>query len=132
MQAQRRRDTMPELKLRRALHRRGHRYRVDRAIVPGEPRRRADIVFVRARVAVFVDGCYWHGCAEHEARQSKANAWYWPAKIARNRERDSDSNARLVANGWLVVRVWEHETVEAGVERVEAALAASRATKSSK
>lgn len=76
---------------------------------------------------MFVDGCYWHGCTEHETRQSKSNGWNWPAKIARNRERDSDSNARLVAAGWLVVRVWEHEPVDTAVERVEAALAASSA-----
>ena len=111
MQLQRERDTVPELALRRELHRRGRRYRVDVPIVPGT-RRRADIVFGRARVAVFVDGCFWHGCPEHGQRAHHVNGWYWPEKIAGNRRRDADTDARLRAAGWAVVRVWEHQDPE--------------------
>jgi len=111
MQLQRGRDTVPELALRRELHRRGRRYRVDVPIVPGT-RRRVDIVFGRARVAVFVDGCFWHGCPEHGQRAHDVNGWYWPEKIAGNRRRDADTDARLRAAGWAVVRVWEHDDPE--------------------
>ena len=108
MQLQRERDTAPELALRRELHRRGRRYRVDVPIVPGT-RRRVDLVFGRARVAVFVDGCFWHGCPEHGQRAHGVNGWYWPEKIAGNRRRDADTDDRLRAAGWAVVRVWEHD-----------------------
>jgi DNA mismatch endonuclease, patch repair protein len=107
MQANKRRDTMPELAVRRLVHQKGLRYRVDEEPVRGL-RRRADLVFRRARVAVFVDGCYWHGCVDH-AKTPRTNASYWSAKIARNRERDADTNARLVEAGWLPVRFWEHD-----------------------
>src|SRR6202011_2638685 len=93
--------------LRRCLHRRGLRYRVDVRPVASICRR-ADIVFVRARVAVFVDGCFWHGCPVH-SRQSKTNAAWWDQKIATNQRRDRDTDARLAQAGWLVVRVWEHD-----------------------
>lgn len=108
MQLQRTRDTAPEMALRRILHSMGLRYRVDRAPLPGL-RRRADIVFGPAKVAVFVDGCFWHGCPEHGRRGTQANPAYWSAKIARNRERDADTDARLAEAGWTVVRAWEHE-----------------------
>jgi DNA mismatch endonuclease (patch repair protein) len=108
MQLQRERDTAPEMALRRELHGRGLRYRVDLAAVPGT-RRRIDIAFSRRRIAVFVDGCFWHGCPEHGRRQHKINGWYWPAKIAGNKERDADTGRRLVAAGWTVVRIWEHD-----------------------
>jgi DNA mismatch endonuclease (patch repair protein) len=108
MQLQRERDTAPELALRRELHRSGLRYRLDQLIVPGT-RRRVDIVFAKARVAVFVDGCFWHGCPTHGRRTHEINGWYWPRKIAGNRQRDADTDARLRAAGWTVVRVWEHE-----------------------
>lgn len=107
MQRQRRRDTKPEMELRRELHRLGLRYRVDHPIVPSV-RRRADVAFVRARVAVFVDGCFWHSCPLH-ATQPKSNAEWWTSKLAANRERDHDTDARLVAAGWTSVRIWEHE-----------------------
>jgi DNA mismatch endonuclease (patch repair protein) len=112
MSVQRRVDTGPELALRRALHAFGLRYRVHTAPVPGL-RRKADLVFRSARVAVFVDGCFWHGCPEHGRRQHLVNSWYWPGKIARNRQRDEDTDRALGAAGWLVVRVWEHE-IDAG------------------
>jgi DNA mismatch endonuclease, patch repair protein len=121
MQAQRERDTGPELSLRRALHARGHRYRVDVRPIP-DFRRKADVVFTRAKVAVFVDGCFWHGCPEHGRREHAVNGWYWPAKIERNRRRDVETTAKLEAAGWSVVRVWEHVTVDEAIENVEAAL----------
>lgn len=108
MQQQRTRDTAPELAVRRRLHAMGLRYRVDAVPLPGL-RRRADLVFGPARVAVFIDGCFWHGCAEHGNPRPASNGWYWPAKIAGNRERDQDTDRRLADAGWLVVRVWEHE-----------------------
>lgn len=108
MSAQRREGTEPELAFRRALHALGLRYRLHKAPLPGL-RRKADIVFGPARVAVFVDGCFWHGCPEHGRRAHHVNAWYWPEKIARNRERDQETGELLSGAGWLVVRVWEHE-----------------------
>jgi DNA mismatch endonuclease, patch repair protein len=107
MQLQRTRDTAPELALRQALHALGLRYRVDRAPIPGSLRR-ADIVFTRQRVAVYVDGCFWHGCPEHGTR-SKSNTAWWEEKVARVRARDSDTDRALAQAGWLVLRVWEHE-----------------------
>ncbi len=121
MQAQRSRDTAPELAVRRALHRLGYRYRVHERPLPALART-ADIVFRRARVAVFVDGCFWHCCPEHGRRVPTPNSWYWPAKLARNQARDLDTNAQLEAAGWQVVRLWEHLAVEEMVEAVERAL----------
>jgi DNA mismatch endonuclease (patch repair protein) len=118
MQLQRERDTMPELRLRRELHRRGLRYRLDQPIVPGTRRRRVDIVFPKAKVAVFVDGCFWHGCPEHGVRRHEINGWYWPDKIAGNRERDAETDQRLRAAGWTVVRIWEHEDLVQATARV--------------
>jgi DNA mismatch endonuclease (patch repair protein) len=121
---QRTRDTAPEIALRRRLHSMGHRYRVDTAPLAAL-RRRADIVFTRARVAVFVDGCFWHGCPDCDLRP-KANAAWWHEKLGRNRERDADTDYRLARAGWAVVRVWEHEDVESAAARVSEAVAASR------
>jgi len=112
-----RRDTAPELALRRALHRRGLRYRVHRRPLP-DLARQADIVFTRAKVAVFVDGCFWHGCPEHGRRQHHTNGWYWPKKIEANKNRDRDTDARLVAVGWVPLRVWEHEDPQEAADRV--------------
>lgn len=124
MRAVRRRDTAPEVALRTLLHARGMRYLVDRAPVVGM-RRRADLVFPRARVAVFVDGCFWHGCPEH-ATMPKSNAEWWAAKLAANVARDRDTDERLVAAGWSVVRVWSHEVPDEAAERVAGAVAATR------
>lgn len=124
MQANRSRDTKPELDVRRALHRLGLRYRVAIAPEPGL-RRRADIVFTRARVAVFIDGCFWHGCPEHGRSAFNYNAEYWSAKIAANVARDADTNARLEQAGWHVLRYWEHEDVKdivAGIRQTVLAL----------
>jgi DNA mismatch endonuclease (patch repair protein) len=119
MQRAPRRETTPELRLRRELHRRGLRYRVNMRIVPGTGRRTVDIVFPRAHVAVFVDGCFWHGCRDH-GRRPQSNEWYWSPKIERNMVRDRDTTARLEAAGWAVVRVWEHEDPTEAAERVRA------------
>jgi len=115
------RDTAPELALRRELHRLGLRYRVDVAPAPSRSRRRADVVFSRQRIAVFVDGCFWHGCQEHGVRPS-ANAEYWRAKLRRNVERDRETDALLAAAGWRVIRVWEHEQATVAAARVSEAV----------
>lgn len=120
MARQRRAGTAPETALRTELHRRGLRYFVDRAPLPGL-RRRADLVFPRRKVAVYVDGCFWHCCPEH-ATYPKNNAEWWAEKLAGNVARDRDTDARLAAAGWLVVRVWEHEDSVAAADRVQSAL----------
>lgn len=97
------RDTKPELTLRRALFRRGLRFRV-RMRLKGKP----DIVFTRAKLAVFVDGCFWHGCPEH-GTSPKSNSVYWIGKLARNRERDAEVATMLAAQGWHVIRYWDHD-----------------------
>ena len=120
MSRQRRRDTAPEVALRRELHKLGLRYFVDRAPVPGL-RRRADVVFPRKRVAVYVDGCFWHRCPLH-ATHPKNNAQWWADKLAGNVARDRDTDARLHAAGWRVVRIWEHEIPLEAAARVAATL----------
>lgn len=124
MQVQRTRDTAPELAVRRLLHGAGLRYRIDRAPVPGL-RRRADIVFGPSRVAVYVDGCFWHGCPEHGS-YPESNAEWWRHKLEANRARDADTDRRLAAHGWLVLRVWEHEDPQAAAVRVLAGVAERR------
>ncbi len=121
---QRRRDTAPEIALRRELHRRGARFYVDCAPIRGL-RRRADLVFPRRRVAVYVDGCFWHRCPEH-ATDPKNNAQWWADKLAGNVVRDRDTDTRLSAAGWMVVRVWEHESPVTAADKVQAALADPR------
>jgi len=116
---QRARDTAPELALRRLLHARGLRYRVDVAPLPGL-RRRADVVFTRARLAVFVDGCFWHRCPLH-GTSPRSNAGWWRDKLDRNVQRDRDTDRALSEAGWQVLRVWEHEQPETAAERVHAA-----------
>jgi DNA mismatch endonuclease (patch repair protein) len=125
MQRQRVRDTAPELALRRLLHARGLRYRVDTAPLPGM-RRRADLVFRPSRVAVFVDGCFWHGCPQHGSRATHANPSYWSAKVANNQQRDRETDARLSAKGWLSLRIWEHEPPAEAAERVARAVTVRR------
>ncbi|OFE08228.1 very short patch repair endonuclease [Rhodococcus sp. 1139] len=120
MSAQRRRDTKPEIALRRELHRRGLRYFVDRAPIKGV-RRRADLVFPRRKVAVFVDGCFWHSCPQH-ATFPKNNAQWWTDKLAANVVRDRDTDARLAEQGWTVIRIWEHKDPLVAAERVQKAL----------
>jgi DNA mismatch endonuclease (patch repair protein) len=124
MQATRGRDTAPELALRRELHRRGLRYRVDAQILPNL-RRRADLVFRRVRVAVFVDGCFWHGCPQH-ATTAKANAAFWAEKIITNQARDRDTDRRLQEAGWTVVRIWEHDDPQRAATQIQATIEAAR------
>ena len=119
MVANKRRDTKPELALRSMLHSRGLRFRVDCSPLKGV-RSRADIVFSKAKIAVFVDGCFWHGCPEHFI-MPKTNAEYWSAKICRNAARDAAVNQTLADDGWTVIRVWEHEDASAAADRIEAA-----------
>ena len=119
MAGNRGRDTKPEIALRKALHARGLRYRVDVA-AERDVRSRPDVVFRRSRVAVFVDGCFWHGCPEHGTMPA-ANRDYWAAKLARNAERDARVDALLAARGWTVVRVWEHEEPDEAARRIESA-----------
>ncbi|WP_285506122.1 very short patch repair endonuclease [Streptomyces sp. NBRC 13847] len=116
MSAQRSRDTVPELALRRALHALGFRYRVDLPL-PGMRRRRSDLTFVRWRTAVFVQGCFWHACPEHLHAPMHNGDW-WREKLEGNVRRDADTDARLVRLGWVPLRIWEHETVDAAVGRV--------------
>lgn len=108
MKSNRRRDTRPELAVRRLVHAAGLRYRVDFAPMPGSRRLKADLVFTRARVAVFVDGCFWHGCPLHHT-VAKRNAKFWAEKVAANRARDERVNSALCEAGWTVLRFWEHE-----------------------
>jgi DNA mismatch endonuclease (patch repair protein) len=110
MKAVKPRDTVPEKALRQELYKKGLRYRVDARLIK-DMNRRADIVFRSVKVAVFVDGCFWHGCPKH-GTQAKANAEFWKNKIKRNQERDAETNKLLKKAGWKVVRVWEHENPE--------------------
>lgn len=121
MSKQRVHDTGPELQLRRELHRRGLRFRVNRPL-EGMPRRRADITFSGARVVVFVDGCFWHSCPEHGV-VPKSNREWWQSKLRENVSRDAETGQRLKEAGWTVIRVWEHEDVDAAVERIASVLA---------
>ncbi|WP_093878825.1 very short patch repair endonuclease [Streptomyces sp. TLI_105] len=124
MSRQRSRDTGVEKALRSALHAAGLRYRIHKRPVKGL-RREADIVFGPAKVAVFVDGCYWHGCPEH-ATWPKRNSKFWREKIEKNRARDANTDARLREAGWLSVRIWEHESADLAAPRVAAIVAERR------
>src|SRR5215831_143496 len=116
MRGNRSRDTRPELAVRSAVHRLGLRYRVSARPLK-HVRRSADLVFATAQVAVFVDGCFWHGCPEHYV-PSISNRAYWADKISRNRARDSDTDRLLLEAGWLPIRVWAHEDPGRVAERV--------------
>ncbi|MDC2947011.1 very short patch repair endonuclease [Streptomyces heilongjiangensis] len=118
------RDTVPELAVRRLLHAAGLRYRVN-VPVPGMPRRTIDITFGKARIAVFMDGCFWHGCPEH-ATQPKANAEWWRTKLDKNVTRDRETTEFLRSAGWTVLRFWEHESPEEVARRITEAVAAKR------
>lgn len=124
LKRQPRRDTKPELELRRRLFSLGYRYRVNYP-TPMNSRRTIDIAFTRAKVAIFVDGCFWHGCPSHFV-PPKNNSEWWAEKIARNKMRDSDTREELVAAGWVVVSVWEHEGIVRASEEVERALESRR------
>ena len=122
----RRRDTGPEVDLRRALHRRGLRYRLDVSPLAGL-RSRADVVFGAARVAVYVDGCFWHGCPIH-GNLPKNNREWWLAKLRGNAERDARTVEQLTAAGWECVRVWEHDDPEEAATRIEQLVRERRAS----
>lgn len=119
MQATRQRDTPGELALRRALRALGLRYRVEVSL-PGT-RRRADVAFVGAKVAVFIDGCFWHGCPKH-GTWPKANAAWWRSKIEGNRLRDRDTDSLLRRAGWKVLRFWEHADAARAARRISLVL----------
>ncbi|MFJ2934033.1 very short patch repair endonuclease [Streptomyces sp. NPDC087219] len=130
MQAIRSRDTKPEQQVRRLIHAQGLRYRVAAKPLP-DLRRTADIIFRPVKVAVFIDGCYWHGCPEHYVAP-RTNPGYWSDKVARNMARDSDTNQRLEEAGWTVLRFWEHESPEECAMRITAEVAKHRALARSK
>ncbi len=128
MRANRRTDTKPELALRRALHRLGYRYRKDYRLDLESGRRvRPDIAFTARKVAVFVDGCFWHACPEHGSKP-RANEWYWGPKLIRNVERDRVTDAALILAGWTVIRLWEHVPLDEAVATVVTALSTTSAT----
>lgn len=107
MSKQSSRDTAPEVAVRKILHAAGLRYRVN-VRVPDMPRRTIDIVFPKAKIAIFLDGCFWHGCPKH-ATHPKANAEWWRNKLDRNIRRDIETTEHLTSTGWTVLRFWEHE-----------------------
>jgi DNA mismatch endonuclease, patch repair protein len=106
--------TNPEMRLRRELHRRGLRYRVNHPSLPGRP----DIAFTKVRLAVFVDGCFWHMCPQHST-MPKNNAEWWAQKLQRNVARDREKDAQLMGLGWSVLHAWEHENPEAVADTIE-------------
>lgn len=120
MQGNRSRDTKPELAVRRILHAKGLRYRVSHRPVPGL-KRTADVVFTRLKVAVFIDGCFWHGCPTHY-RAPRSNTPYWEAKLQRNQSRDAEISENLRAAGWTELRFWSHEDPLEIAERVHQAI----------
>jgi DNA mismatch endonuclease, patch repair protein len=121
MRGNRKRDTRPELAVRSALHRRGLRFRVQRRVAAGGVVVRPDIVFGREKTAVFVDGCFWHGCPKH-GTTPRSNTWYWAPKLERNIRRDRFVDRELQLAGWFVIRVWEHDGPSSAVAKVVAAL----------
>ncbi|MGW3403641.1 very short patch repair endonuclease [Streptomyces zhihengii] len=129
MQAIRSRDTKPEQLIRRLVHAQGLRYRVAAKPLP-DLRRTADMVFRPARVAVFIDGCYWHGCPRHYV-SPKTNPGYWSAKVAGNVARDRDTDQRLMNAGWTVLRFWEHESADECAAQIIATVMRNRGAEQS-
>lgn len=119
MRANRRRDTKPEQALRSALHAQGLRFRKDLPTRAGDRLIRPDVVFPRQRIAVFLDGCYWHACPEH-GTSPRRNATYWSWKLERNVQRDLAVNEALADAGWRVIRIWEHEHPDAAAAQIAA------------
>lgn len=120
MQGNRKRDTTPEIRIRKLLHAGGLRYRVDYPL-PFDRRRRADVVFTKLKVAVFIDGCFWHGCPEHYI-SPRSNHEFWRNKHLKNLARDRDTDVRMRQLGWTVMRFWEHESPEDVVGRIRSCL----------
>ncbi|MFH8472894.1 very short patch repair endonuclease [Streptomyces sp. NPDC018000] len=127
MSQQASRDTAPEVAVRKLLHASGYRYRVNER-VPNMSRRTIDIAFTRCKVAVFLDGCFWHGCPVH-ATQPKSNAEWWRQKLDRNMARDRETTAHLESGGWTVLRFWEHESAEDVAGRIVATVGPPSASK---
>lgn len=121
----RQKGTNAEIALRRELYRGGLRYRIDYQVMK-KPRRVADVAFPRLKIAIFVDGCFWHGCPEH-ATWPKQNGEFWREKIEANRHRDADTNLRLLDAGWTVLRFWEHESPTRAAEIVAQTVAMAKA-----
>lgn len=122
MRANRRTDTKPEVALRKALHAMGYRYRKDHRLdLTDGTRVRPDIVFTARKIAIFVDGCFWHVCPEH-GREPTSNEWYWTPKLRRNVERDRAANTALDDAGWRVIRLWEHVPLPDAIRTVVHAL----------
>ncbi|HEX5097544.1 MAG TPA: very short patch repair endonuclease [Acidimicrobiia bacterium] len=121
-----RKDTTPEVRLRSALHGRGLRFRKDFVLVVEGRRVRPDIVFTRVGIAVFVDGCFWHCCPVHGTMPT-SNPDYWVPKLRRNVERDRQIDVDLARDGWIVVRVWEHEDAEQAAACIAARVGDRRA-----
>ena|SRR5258706_2087148 len=117
MKAAKPRDTAPEIAIRSALHRLGLRYSINAKPIK-ELNRSADILFRSLKVAIFIDGCFWHGCPIH-GTQAKANSEFWRAKIERNQERDAETTKYLKKSGWKVIRVWEHENPEKASAKIQ-------------
>jgi DNA mismatch endonuclease (patch repair protein) len=124
MRATRSKDTRPEIRLRQELHALGLRYRVNKLVIPSL-RRRADVVFGPAKVAVYMDGCFWHGCEQHVV-WPRRNADWWRQKIKATQERDADTDRRLIADGWLPIRIWEHDDVSVAAARIAEIVRARR------
>jgi DNA mismatch endonuclease (patch repair protein) len=121
MRAIKRTDTKPEIELRSSLHRAGYRFRKDLPLKVGGTRVRPDIVFTARKLAIFIDGCFWHCCPAH-GRQPGVNSEYWAPKLRRNVERDRMADVVLRTDGWSVIRIWEHVPVEDAIELVRTAL----------
>lgn len=117
MRSNRRVDTGPELRLRSALHALGLRFRKDYPIETVDRKVRPDVVFTRARICVFCDGCFWHSCPEH-ASMPQTNREFWERKLERNVERDRQADRALATEGWIVLRVWEHEEPDTAAQRI--------------
>lgn len=124
MRGNRSRDTRPEYRLRQELFARGLRYRVNYPAIP-QSRRSADVAFPSVRVAVFVDGCFWHGCPDHY-RPAKTNREFWSRKVSANKSRDSETDAQLAGAGWKVLRFWEHDDPSSCADLVEATVREQR------
>jgi DNA mismatch endonuclease (patch repair protein) len=127
MRSNRRTDTLPERTLRSALHRQGLRFRKDYRVELDDLRVRVDVVFPRRKLAVFIDGCFWHRCPQHRT-DPRSNGDFWERKLSRNVERDREVDVALMKAGWTVVRCWEHEPTNAAAERVRNALETLSAT----
>lgn len=126
MRGNRQSDTTLEVRVRSELHRRGLRFRKQLPITAGNVRVRADVVFPRQRVAVFLDGCFWHRCPEH-GNSPRVNSDYWSAKLDRNVEHDQRVTAALDAAGWIVLRIWEHVPAHLAADQVQTMLTSCKA-----